>query len=297
MRRALAALLLLSAACGSSPATPPALPSELVFVAGPAVRVYEIHDGSLAATLPAGAFDARLSGGGDVAEAYVVGEGGVQRVRPGRPFRIDRLADATGSAPYQSALVPAPALQSFVGQKTVLVTLAVDGRLAGYQAGTRIWTEPAGAGALRRLDDLALYRGASDWHPVAPETGALEPASACALCPDVVAFGTAFELHPVGQDVTVLAWPDGAWRRYDAAGRLTRSGHGAGGGRPGLAPDGSRLVWPRDYPGASAVAFSRDSSFVYALGGGHLRVFPAGSKTALRDYAIDGDDIALVAGG
>ena len=321
MRRALAiGLILVAAACGSG--NPPArtIPAELLFIPGDSVRVIETRDGSTVATLPAGAFDARLSGGGDVAEAYVAGMGGVQRVRPGRPFRVDRVADATGTAPYQAALVPAPGLTNFVGDRTVLVTLSADGQVAGYQAGTRIWSHAVRAGILRRVDDFAALRQGQDWFLVAPETGALSSlATGCAdgpvgevtgrlivacksatgnaLAAAGLPSGVPFELHPVRQDVSVLAWPDGSWRRYDDHGVGSALAHGSGGGRPALAPDGSRLVWPHGYPDSTALAFSRDGTFLYALGGGHLRVYAAGGHNALRDTSLDGSDIALVAGG
>lgn len=319
MRRLLTLLPLLfvAGACTPGPAAPPAPapPSELLFIPGPAMRVVAARDGSLVATLPEGAFDALLSGGGDVAEAYVVGAG-VHRIRPGRPFRDDRTADATGRAPYQAALVGAPGLTTFVGQKTVLVTLSADGQLAGYQAGTRIWTRAApGATELRRLDTLVAVRVGDDWSRVVPENGALTSlASGCpqgpiadqrgqALmpCPSSstatiagVPPGVPYVLHPVGQDVTVLAWPDGQWIRLGQRGSHRA---GAGGGRPALAPDGSRLFWPAGYPPATAMATSRDGNFLYALGGGRLRVFAAGAAHPLGDFAAEGSDIALVSGG
>lgn len=317
MRRLLALLPLLLVACapGPSPTPTPSPPSELLFLPGPSVRVVETRDGSVVATLPTGAFDARLSGGGDVAEAYVVGDG-VHRVRPGRPFRDDRTADATGRPPYQAALVPAPGLTTFVGQKTVLVTLSADGQLAGYQAGTRIWTHPApGATELRRLDTLVALRTGDDWSLVAPETGALQPlGTACpqgpiaddrgqALlpCPSNgtatiagVPAGQPYILHPVREDATVLAWPNGTWFRLGERGSFHP---GPGGGRPALAPDGSRLYWPATYPPATAMASSRDGNFLYALGGGRLRIFRSDSTQTLRDFAVDGSDIALVSGG
>lgn len=321
MRRALAiGLVLAAAACGSGGAPAPSLPAELLFIPGDSVRAVEVRDGSTVATLPAGAFDARLSGGGDVAEAYVVGAGGVQRVRPGQPFRVDRLADATGSAPYQAALVPAPGLTSFVGDKTVLITISGDGQLAGYQAGTRIWAHGSRAGTLRRVDDFATLQQGSDWFIVAPESGSLTilatdcpdgplgqvagrlivpcpSASERALVASGLPAGIPFELHPVRRDISLLAWPDGTWGRYAEHGAPTAIGHGAGGGRPALSPDGSRLLWPHEYAGSTALAFSRDGNFVYAIGGGSLRVYAAGGRTAIRGYNLDGADIAFVAGG
>jgi hypothetical protein len=192
----------------------------------------------------------------------------------------------------------------------VLVSLSSDGQLAGYQAGNRIWTQRIGPSSLRRVDDLAALKRGSDWFVVAPETGQLQPlAAACpagplgevggqpiTVCPGAPP-GVPFELHPVRQDVSVVAWPDGTWQRFDAGAPASPLMHGAGGGRPGLSPDGGKLVWPHDYPGSSAVAFSRDGTFVYAIGGGRLRVFPTGGKGPVLDVAADGSDIALVAGG
>src|SRR5581483_11398788 len=94
------------------------------------------------------------------------------------------------------------------------------------------------------------------------------------------------QLHPVRSAVSVLAWPDGTWRRYDGSGVVVATGRGAGGGPPALAPDGSRLAWPAEYPGAAAVAFSRDGSFVYALGGGRLAAFAGASKTPRAAYTV-----------
>ena len=146
-------------------------------------RVYEITDGALVADLGTGVLTARLNEGGDIAEAYLVGPEpeGVRRVKPGRPFIVTRVAAGppAGSAAgtYRAALVPAPGLTSFVGQRNVLVVLWPDATLIGYQAGTEIWRRSA-AGYLQvgQVGDLAvLHNGLNQTATVAPETGVITP--------------------------------------------------------------------------------------------------------------------------
>jgi hypothetical protein len=312
MRRLLLLAVLAAAACGQSAApAPPASPApDLAFIPSAAgVRVVEVRDGTVAADVP-GAFDALLNPGGDVGEAYSVTADGVFRVRPGRPFRVDRTDAATGAGPYQVALLPAPGLRTFAGSRTVLVTLSADGRLAGYQNGLRIWERRTSATVLRRLDGIAVAGSGSGWFQVVPESGELTALAApCASEPVAAPAGAAapiwgcglpagvpFALHPP-RGAEVLAWPDGAAFSVGAGGRLTRLRPGAGGGRPAISADGRQLYWPAEFGPATAMASSRDGNFLFALGGGRLRVLATATGRRVRDFAVDGSDIVLVAGG
>jgi len=180
----LAAVLL--AACDGIQAAPSQAPNELLFLAaaGQGPAVYEVSNGGLVANLPPGAFDATVTPGGDLGEAYVAGDDAtLYRVRAGRPFRFDRLADIRGAPPYQAVLVPAPRLTTFVGGRTVLVVKGADGSLIGYQAGIQIWREGAAQGSeLRRVDDAAVLGLDGNWSLLAPETGLLTPLASD--CPD-----------------------------------------------------------------------------------------------------------------
>jgi hypothetical protein len=314
MKRALCAVVCagLVACEGSRPPAPPPVAAEIAFVSGAGgLRLVEVRDGTQLAQLPEGAFDANLTPGGDLGEAYLVAAAGVMRVHMGRPVRVDRVADAVGAGPFSAALVPAPQLSTFVGDKTVLVTLSADGRLAGYQSGTRLWSRAAAGGTeLHRVGDMAALRAPSGWLRVIPETGDLEALAACAGGPVGGTFaqpvyacelhpsppaGLPFDLRPPAGD-EVLVWPSGAFYRIHD-GVSTPGAKGAGGGRPAVSADGKRLYWPHDYANAIALASSRDGNYLYVLGAGRLRVLaPAGARE-LTGFPVEGTDIPLIAGG
>jgi hypothetical protein len=312
------------AACNGVQGSPSKAPNELVFLAtaGQGRAVYEVSDGTLVSNLPAGAFDATLTSGGDLAEAYVAGDDTkLYRVRAGRPFRIDKLNDIRGAPPYQAVLVPAPRLTAFVGARTVMVVMGADGSLAGFQAGVQIWREGAAQGSeLRRVDDAVVLGLDGTWSLLAPETGRLTPlvsdcpdgpladvqgglvfACAGATPPGVslsLPAGRAFDLRPLRREQSVLAYPSGDWFRVDPGPRISAQGHGAGGeGRPGLSPDGGTIYWPASLK-ASSVAVSRDGNFLYALGSEGMRVLSATDRRQVASYpAVSGAEIVLVSGG
>lgn len=312
----------LAVACGQpAPQRTPAGPIDLVFVPNPlpGLDVYSTADGDRVAELPAGAFDAGITGGGDLGEAYLVGADGVRRVRAGRPFTLQRVADTSGAGPWQAALIPAPALTTFVGERTVLVTLSADGVLAGYQAGNRIWRRTVpGAVELRRVDSVAALRTGAAWSTVIAVDGRTEdlvagcPAGPWGMagthilvpCPGVSAAGLSISRVPTERPWemrtpgggAVLAWPDGTFVRYGSGGETAR-GHGGGGGRPAISPDGSTLYWPSQFPGANALAASRDGNFLFAVGGGTLRTFTTMPRRRLGAWPAAGADISLVVGG
>ena len=321
MRR-LMVVLLLACACanGPSPVRTPAAPIDLVFTpAAGGLAVYSTSDGALVAQLPAGAFDARVTTGGDLGEAYLVNADGVNRVKAGRPFQVTRAADTTGTGPWQAVLVPAPGLTTFVGERTVLVTLSAGGELAGYQSGNRIWKQSVpGATQLRRAGDFAVLGRGDAWSTVIAVDGRTEAlAGSCPAgpvggtaarvvipCPGATgaglsvaapAAGTPFEIRPISGG-TVLAWPDGSFVRFSESAEVAR-GHGAGGGRPGVSPDGASLYWPASVPGAAAVATSRDGNFLFAVGQGTLRTFTTTPRRQLGAWPAEGSDIRLVVGG
>ncbi|HEX6348153.1 MAG TPA: hypothetical protein VF160_02045 [Candidatus Dormibacteraeota bacterium] len=322
--KALLLAVVLVAACQGVAVGPTKPPNELLFVSGPQnqVSAYEASDGSPAGPLPAGAFDATLTGGGDLDEAYVAGDDlNLYRVRAGRPLRVDRLDAIRGAGPYQVALVPAPRLTNFVGARTVLVVKGADGSLFGYQAGRQLWREGVPQDAqLLRVDSVAVIGYAGAWSLIAPENGREVPLASD--CPDAplaevrgaVVFdcagttppaatlnlpaGPAYDLRPVRREESVLAYPSGDWFRIDPGPRLAGQGHGPGGeGRPGLSPDGGTLYWPGSVSAAS-VAVSRDGNFLYALGTGGLRVLAAADRKEIANYrSVTGTDILLVSGG
>ena len=185
MKAAAAALILIAvtSCSGPSPAGPSRQPGgELVvtFERGHH-RVYEVTDGSLVADLGRGVLVSRLNEGGDIAEAYLVGPEpeGIRRVQPGRPFVITKVAP--GPAPgselgsYWAALVPAPGLTSFVGQRNVLIVLLPDATMIGYQAGTEIWRRSAAPyfqlGAVGEA--AVLFNRQNQTAIVAPENGVI----------------------------------------------------------------------------------------------------------------------------
>jgi hypothetical protein len=315
---------LLLAACDGVQGAPSKAPNELLFLAtaGQGPAVYEASNGALVANLPPGAFDATLTPGGDLGEAYVAGDDAtLYRIRAGRPFRFDKLADIRGAPPYQAVLVPAPRLTAFVGARTVMVVKGADGSLIGFQAGTQIWREGAVQGSeLRRVDDAAVLGFDGTWSQLAPETGLLTPlATDCADGPlaDVqgslvfacagatgpgvslsLPAGPAFDLRPLRQNRSVVAYTSGDWFRVDPGPRISGQGHGAGGeGRPGLSPDGGTIYWPAALA-ATSVAVSRDGNFLYALGSNGLRVLRATDRKQVVAYAaVNGAEIVLVSGG
>ncbi|HEX6548754.1 MAG TPA: hypothetical protein VF134_08445 [Candidatus Dormibacteraeota bacterium] len=295
-------------ACGNPAPAPTSVPTtpppDLVFVpTGSGIQVNEVREGTpLAGFL--GSFDASLNAGGDLSEAYSVTNVNVYRIRVGRPFQVEPTDRPSGAQPYQVALVPAPGLRTFVGARTVLVTLSADGRLAGYQNGSKIWERATSLRVLRRVDDLAVLGGGDAWSELVPESGELTAlAGGCAAGP-VAHFGgalvwgcglpsgTPFSPHP-----GVLTWADGSVYRLDASGKPAAAPRGAGGGRPAASPDGQRLYWPADFPPASGMASSRDGNFLYAIGGGRLRVLVTSTRKVVRDFMVEGSDIVLVAGG
>ena len=324
MLRTLALAALLLAACSGVQTAAPQRPSELLFISAGnhALAVYEATDGTLAGDLPAGAFDATLTGGGDLDEAYVAADdANLYRVRAGRPLRVDRIDPIRGAPPYQAALVPAPRLTNFVGGRTVLVVKGADGSLFGFQAGRQIWREGVPQESqLLRVDAAAVLGYEGSWSLVAPESGLLTPLAAD--CPDApladvrgslvfacsttsppgaslaLPAGPAFDLRPVARDQSVVAYPSGDWFRVDPGPRISAQGHGAGGeGRPALSPDGGTIYWPASLS-ARALAVSRDGNYLYALGAGGLRVLGASDRKQVANYrSVAGGEIVLVAGG
>ena len=325
--RGLAALpvaILLVAACEGVPGSPSKPPSELLFVSSPEhpLTAYEASDGSLVSELPTGAFDAMVSSGGDLEEAYLAGDdSNLYRVRAARPLRLDRLDSIRGAGPFQAALVPAPRLTSFAGGRTVLVVKGADGSLFGFQSGRQIWREGVPQDAdLRRLDAGAVLGYEGSWSLVAPESGLLTPLAS--ECPDgplaevqgsvvfacsattqpgaslTLPSGPAFDLRTAHRDESVLAYPSGDWFRIDHGPRIAGQGHGSGGeGRPGLSPDGGTIYWPGSLS-ATAVAVSRDGSYLYALGSRGLRVLSASDRKQVANYpAVTGREIVLVTSG
>ena len=275
-------------ACGAPPApsTPAGPPPEIVFTtdSAGAHHIVPVRAGGTTRDLPAGALAVRLTGGGDVGEAYVVASAGsharVLRLIPSRGFATEVVADQAGPGDPQAVLVPAPQLAHFVGSQTVLVVRFGDGRLAGYQAGTQIWSvaHPTIAGnAVTHLVGLggaaAVGDGVAAWGVLVTETGEIKPVAGCEAGP-LAAIGTAVvfscrgELDtvpslgppaPVGQLVGVpwtlptpeggvlMVWPGGDFLRLDRHAATTQKGRlPAPNSRPLLTPDGARLFVATD---------------------------------------------------
>ncbi len=318
----LAALLL--AGCSPLPGPSPRPPAELIFVPGAdrGHAVFEAADGTQVATLAAGGFSADLTSGGDLGEAYLAAENGVlYRVRAGRPFRVDRVADLRGRPPYQAALAHADSLTTFVGSRTVLVVLSADGVLSGYQAGNLLWRSGVSpAAGLRRVGNRAVLGVDGTWTMVAAETGREIPlVSDCPAgplaevagalvtgCPRATPPGAslplppgpAFALEAARGESVVLAYPSGEWYRVGKGPAVIARGTGpATEGSPALAPDGGTIYWPSQV-GAQALAISRDGIYLYALDGSGLRVLTsAGHSQVARYPGVKGSAIELVTGG
>jgi hypothetical protein len=240
VRRALAAAVtLLLAGCGSP--APAVHPDVLVIGATDGSRVIIRNPGgAVLGRLPAGILVLTLSGGDDVAEAYLVAPAApgtvISSVLPSKGFALSPVATEDG-APQAAALMPAPQLTTYVGAKTVLVVLTLDGTLTGYQHGTRLWSEALGAepAQLTAIGSRLLVGRRGGWSEVAVETGAVGAVENGIRCDSpgplaVVAGTVVFDciglLDPGGAVVpdqqplafpagaaTVLAFPDGeVWR-------------------------------------------------------------------------------------
>lgn len=208
----LGALLLV--ACGDSrPSAPERQPAgELVFTSEQGhQRAYEITDGALVADLGTGLFVSLLNGGGDIAEAYTVAPEpeGIRRVQPGRPFQFTRIAAGApaGSGPgsFGAALVPAPGLTSFVGQRNVLMVLMPDSTLIGYQAGREIWRRSASPYSQLGGNGV-LFDRQNQTAAVAPESGAISVLSTDPNCAPLAEIGgqrTSYCRQPSGGRVLI----------------------------------------------------------------------------------------------
>ncbi|HVD00176.1 MAG TPA: hypothetical protein VNG93_03380 [Candidatus Dormibacteraeota bacterium] len=243
MRRVLAAVLPLltvgALACGS-PA--PALHPDVLLIASPDGSRVVVRNvgGAILGHLPAGILALSLTGGDDIAEAYLVtasASGTVaSSVVPSQRYALTPIA-SEAAAPAAALLLPAPLLTAFVGRKTVLVVYTADGTLTGYQHGSPIWSEALGSGPARlvAVGDRLLLGRQGDWQEVAVETGAIGQSLLSSQCPPPgpiaqvsgrLVFDCGGTLAPQGAGVpaetpfvftsgpaTFLAFPDGeVWR-------------------------------------------------------------------------------------
>lgn len=273
MKRAAAVLLLGVLACSGSgtAASPPAF-GDLLFTSGTGNAAVSSRDGTTIA-LPSGLMRFSLTAGGDVGEGYLVGSppGGIhiERLLPARRFTTEPVADQPGTILAGAELVPAPELTSFVGAKTVLVTLATGGGLTGYQHGTRIWVNAVPArSSLQRVGSLVFAGGPGAWARLAPESGGLQPeAPGCEPIAElsVTLYECPTGAQPAGSRLrvfvgplpvgprTVIELPRGeAWlydgaalHRLDALGRAAAPVPLAGADQLLGAPDGRRLYFLR----------------------------------------------------
>lgn len=142
--------------------------------------------GATVAELPPGRLAYGLSGGGDIAEAYLArpsSSGGteIDSVLPNQGFALRPAASNEGSA--SAAVLARADLASFVGQPTVLVLLTSAG-LAGYQHGKLIWSTPVDSSTidLRKLGDGVYLEDGRGWAAVAPAIGSRGPIAISGSC-------------------------------------------------------------------------------------------------------------------
>jgi hypothetical protein len=346
MTRLLAALAVLLAACSAGPTSPvpsPAPPAEIAVLqsGNGAYSIVEVRTGSRLAALPAGILALGLSGGQDIAEGYLVtpsaaGGSAVEGLVPSRSFALDPLATQSGEA-VSAVLAGAPGLTTFSGRQTVLVILGKDGRLAGYQHGSRLWANPGGEGqALVQTGSQVLVGSARGWQAIALENGSLGPVLSPGPCepgPLAALGGTTWldcagTLVPGGQKVPgsrpavfgsgaaqTLNFPDGQlWRL--AGSTATRIGQGVAWSVPPVAsPDGSVLyvATPSGVervdagsgghrsllraPAIASLALSRDGNYLYAIEGSRLLTYTTGSGAEAGSVPAAGQLIRQVAGG
>lgn len=322
LKRLFAALMVVLAACSSSPAQAPipAPAPELAILqaSGGGYAVIETRTGRVLGSLPAGILTLGLSSGGDVAEAYLLsvappGGTAIGRVAPDRSFAVDPLTTQDGVA-SAAVLGGAPGLSSFVGPRTVLTVLTADGRMSGYQHGSLLWTETRSLGRqLAGVGDETFVLGSPGWQRVLVETGNLGPIEAATSClPGPVAttagrvvYDCAGRLSPgdvavpagrpaafASGGAQVLAFPNGQLWRIDGAGARRTGGTVAWTVPPVPSPDGSLLyvatakgierVDAGSGSGRSLVTASGITSVALSRDGNYLYALSAGS---LRTYA------------
>lgn len=289
---ALVAVIAAAAACSQStaPQSTPSLapPSELVFIVpnartGGHVVVIEARDGAQVADLQ-GFLVASLDQGGDIAEAYLISEGGLASVSPGRPF-VTTPIDATLSRDL-GVLVAAPNLQAFVGTKTVLIVAQPDSRIVGFQHGRRIWTASIGQGnyvVLRPVGDQALVYTPDGLKQIVPETGELKDLPATCGQLQVTTIGTGFLCYGIDGGPNLIDTASG--RRTPVSDLPQASFHAV------KQPDvylqagqdfyrldsGGKLVWHRHVefdPGVNGALAPNGSAFYLAHPRGGITVVP-----------------------
>jgi hypothetical protein len=231
--------------------------------------IVRTSDGSSLGTLPAGILTVALSGGDDIAEAYLVAPtaagASVSAVDASHGYSLAQVA-VEPAAPVTAVLVPAPALTSFVGRQTILAVLTADGALTGYQHGSKVWSTALGSPGqgLVQAGPRVLVGAAGSWRLLAPESGILGPPLQTGCDPGPIAdFGGApvFDcggrlsldgsqvpaLVPavfVAGGTVVLAFPDGEiWRLHGSSATLAGRGP-AWTAPPAASPDGSVLFVP-----------------------------------------------------
>ena len=277
---------------------------------------------------------ATLDAGGDIGEAYAVTTK-VERIASVRPLTLEPVPTVALADGQAVALVPAPNLTTFIGQKTVLIVDTDKGGFAGYQHGSQIWEDPAvvpgePTAFLKAFDGTAITSDGQQALVITPETGALVaphspcdgipvanvPTGAvysCQLSPNFIPAQTMRAVKG-GRIFVVGNNPDNVYA-IDQSGKSFWHGslpsdfnHAA------VAPDGS-AVYLATASGLRAlvvgsetqralsgeetfdVGVSRDGSLVYALTAHGLEVIESQSGNLRATYQIAGTGIQLVAGG
>jgi hypothetical protein len=314
VRRVLAAGLVL-ASCSLGPASPTPKPHSEVMVVRTADGGHAIvrtGDGSSLGRLPAGILTVLLSGGDDIAEAYLVAPAGagtsVGMVDSGHAYSVSESA-AEPAPPVAAVLVPGPGLTSFVGRQTVLAVLTADGALTGYQHGSKIWSTALGSPGqgLVQAGPRVLIGAAGDWRLLAPESGILGPPLETGCDPGPIAdFGGApvFDcggrlsldgsevpaqvpaVFPAGGTL-VLAFPHGeVWRLHGSSATLLGRGP-TWTSAPAASADGSVLFVP------TRTGIER----VLAANGSHAPLTTAAGANPSVALSRDGNFLYALAGG
>ena len=316
MKPLLAALLLLPAwalGCGT---TAPALHPDVLLVssADGSRTVVRSNSGDVLGRIPAGLLAMDLSGGDDIAEAYLVAASGsgttISSVQPSRGYALSPVAAEAGR-PGSAALLPAPGLTTYVGRKTVLVVYTLDGSLTGYQHGTRLWSVALGGdpAQLVTIGDRLFLGRRGGWAEVSVGTGAVgreltgircDSPGPLAVVDGVLVSDCVGLLDPSGHPVpdrrpavfrsgaaTMLAFPDGeVWRLQGSKAAKAFEGP-SWTVPPAPSLDGSRLFVPTP-EGVEVVDV--------ATGRHHSLTTASGANPSLA-LSRDGDFVYALAGG
>ena len=267
--------------------------------------------GAKLAELPPGILSYALSGGGDLAEAYLTrgtesGGAEIDTIRPERGYALQKVAEAT--SPPRAALLVRAALDVYVGQPNVLLMVTADGRMIAYQHGMLIWSDSvSGPSDLRQVGGKAYAVDRNGWAPIRVATGgrdAILTARSCVPGPIAeVAGGLLLDcngtlsgsLVRVPPDAPLVVTTRGAAFLVFADGEVWKADQGSAhrlatgvvaAAPPVAAPDGRSLLVPT----ATGV------ELVDTTTGSHRRLLAATGISSIAS-SRDGNYLYVVAGG